>query len=173
MRATRLLAAFLGLIGPTGLVAQAPEPPCPATAPALPPELAGWATKAAITAAAQARDGAKSVLAPGQAATIALLPTPQVRYPAQPAKAGDGASHGGLVSFAVATPGTYRVALGAGAWIAVAQRGSLLASVGHGHGPACSGVRKMVDFALRPGRYVLEIAASAQPSLDVMIARLP
>ena len=46
-------------------------------------------------------------------------------------------------------------------------------SVAHGRGPACSGIRKMVDFALEPGLYVLQIAGNGGPSLPVMIARLP
>lgn len=51
--------------------------------------------------------------------------------------------------------------------------GAAVVSVGHGRGPACSGVRKMVDFALEPGRYVLQIAGNGGQSLPVMIARLP
>nr|WP_179220809.1 hypothetical protein [Sphingomonas laterariae] len=41
------------------------------------------------------------------------------------------------------------------------------------HGPACSGVRKMVDFRLKAGRHVLQIAGSASPAIALMVTRLP
>ena len=83
------------------------------------------------------------------------------------------ASHGGLVGFSVTEAGTYRVALGSGAWIDVVRGGKAAASTAHGHGPACSGVRKTVDFPLTPGRYILQIAGNGTPSIAVMVTRLP
>jgi homogentisate 1,2-dioxygenase len=65
------------------------------------------------------------------------------------------------------------VALGSGAWIDVLKGKAAMASVAHGHGPDCSGIRKMVDFRLSPGRYTLQIAANGEQTLPLMIARLP
>lgn len=149
-----------------------PRPDCSATTPALPPELAGWSSSAPATAAASDSAAARASLSVGQAAQLRLMPTTAVRYALPPEKPGTPTSHGGLASFAVAKPGTYRVALGAGAWIDVVRDGKALASVAHGHGPTCSGVRKMVDFKLMPGRYLLQVAGNADPVIPVMIAAL-
>lgn len=172
MRAMRS-AMLLALMAPAAAMAQEASPPCPPGAPALPPELAGWGTKMQLAAAAAAGNAAGTALTIGRAATVTLLPTAEVAYPVPPGKPGGSGSHGGLLSFTIATAGSYRIALGAGAWIDVAQGGKLLASIAHGHGAACSGIRKTVDFALQPGRYLLEVAGSSDPRLDVMIARLP
>ncbi|HEX8555674.1 MAG TPA: homogentisate 1,2-dioxygenase, partial [Sphingomonas sp.] len=76
------------------------------------------------------------------------------------------------VTFRVASAGTYRVALDSAMWIDVVAGTAAIASTTHGHGPACSGVRKMVDFALRPGRYVIQLSGSAKPQAVVMVARV-
>ena len=35
--------------------------------------------------------------------------------------------------------------------------GAALPSVHHGHGPACTPIRKLVDWDLKPGRYLLQL----------------
>ena len=67
-------------------------------------------------------------------------------------------------------PGTYRVALGAGAWVDMLRDGKAIASTAHGHGPACSGIRKIVDFPLTPGSYVLQLAGSPDANIPVLVA---
>lgn len=162
----------LCLASVAGAQETAPRPDCSATTPALPPELAGWSSNVPRTAAASESTAARASLSVGQAAQLRLMPTTAVRYALPPEKPGTPTSHGGLASFTVAKPGTYRVALGAAAWIDVVRDGKALASVAHGHGPACSGVRKMVNFKLTPGRYLLQVAGNADPVIPVMIAAL-
>lgn len=135
--------------------------------------LAPWSAPVQMAAAAREGQGAQARLAIGQAARLALLPTPQVRYPLRPEKPGGSVSYGGLVRIDVAEAGTYRVALGSAAWIDLVRAGKALTSTAHGHGPDCTGVRKMVDFALPPGRYTLQIAANGAPQTTVLVARLP
>ncbi len=53
------------------------------------------------------------------------------------------------------------------------QAGKSLSSVAHAHGPDCTGVRKMVDFRLSPGAYILQLSGATEASLPVMIVRLP
>ena len=106
----------------------------------------------------------------GTAMTATLLPTGQLRYAAKPGKDAPPASSGGLFAFTVEAAGRYRVALGAGAWVDVIGGGAALASVAHGHGPACSSIRKIVQFDLKPGRYLLQIAGSPAASVPVMVA---
>lgn len=164
--------AGLALIAPMSS-ALAEEPDCTAGAPALPPELAGWASRDAVTAAVDATSATAAPLAIGRAVDATLKPTTDVKFAATPGKAGEGESHAGLLAFTVETAGSYRVALGAGAWIDVVHGGSALVSTAHGHGPQCSDIRKMVDFSLTPGTYLLQIAASPKPSIAVMVAKLP
>jgi hypothetical protein len=166
-----VVAFLLSLALPT--VAQADEQPQAAcAAPAMPSgELAPWANPLALTAGADARD--QPALAVGRAADLMLLPTPQVHYPLRPEKPGGSISYGGLVGITVTRPGTYRIALSSGAWIDLVRDGKAATSTAHGHGPACTGVRKMVDFPLTPGRYTLQIGANGQARMTVLVARLP
>jgi hypothetical protein len=50
----------------------------------------------------------------------------------------------------------------------VGKDGAGVISSAHGHGPDCTGIRKMVDFALTPGRYTVQISANAAPQITVM-----
>src|SRR3546814_1700941 len=76
-----------------------------------------------------------------------------------------------LVPIEIATAGTYRVALSEGAWVDMVRDGTSLPSVAHGHGPRCSGIHKIVDFKLAPGRYALQLSAMQTPQVRVLIAR--
>lgn len=109
----------------------------------------------------------------GEGMDAALRRARDVQYLATPEKPGDSASYGGLFVFRVAKPGIYRVALGSKAWVDILDRKNVVASSSHGHGPACSGIRKIVDFSLKPGRYTLQIAGSAAPELALMVAQMP
>lgn len=132
---------------------------------ACPPIAAGAPVNAAATSAALSN----SMLALGKRAEVALKPTAEVRYATPPAKAPAAGTSGGIVSFAVAKAGTYRVALGAGAWIDVVQNGQVVASTDHGHIDDCSGLKKRVDFMLQPGSVTLQIAGNAGPSIAVLV----
>ncbi|MES3152773.1 homogentisate 1,2-dioxygenase [Sphingomonas faeni] len=102
-----------------------------------------------------------------------LLPTPDIIYAAHPAKPGASLSNGGIFAFNVRTPGRYRVVLGAPAWIDVLNGTTPAVSVAHDHGPDCSGIRKMVDFDLKPGRYLLQVSGNSATTLALMVAHAP
>ena len=146
---------------------------CRTETPALPAELAGWDTHDAATAAADAKALKSATLTPGKRVDAALKPTREIRYLARPEKPGGSVSYGGMFSFNADTDGIYRVALGSAAWIDVLKGRTAVTSSDHGHGPACSGIRKMVDFPLKAGRYTLQIAANDESTVGVMVARLP
>lgn len=171
MRMVVMMAA-LGLASPVVAQEGQRKEVCPSTAPALPPELAGWSKSISRTAATTAGTAARASLPLGQAAQLRLTPTPGVRFAIRPEKSGPPASNGGLASFTVTRPGIYRVTLGSGAWVDVVRDGKASASIAHGHGPACSSIRKMVDFRLMPGRYLLQVAGNADPVIPVMVAAL-
>jgi hypothetical protein len=148
------------------------KPPARAecAAPAeLPPALAGWTAPSPLKAASSEADLAQGNLTVGRAADLALLPTPEVHYLLRPEQPGGSVSYGGIVGFTVEQAGTYRVALETAAWIDVVRDGEAATSVAHGHGPDCSGIRKMVDFALEPGSYVLQIAGNGEPAMRVLV----
>jgi len=66
--------------------------------------------------------------------------------------------------------GNYGIALSDAAWIDVMRDGKALPSVGHDHGPACTGIRKIVRFALLPGRHQLRLTGIKASSIGVLIA---
>ncbi|MBS0473881.1 MAG: hypothetical protein JSR28_01880 [Proteobacteria bacterium] len=179
MRGKKSLAVALGalglaVLGSTELAAQEATAPVVCTAPVAPTgELAPWATPVAMTAAASDAATARARLPVGQAARLTLLQTPEVRYPRRPEKPGGSVSHGGLVRIDVAQAGTYRVALGSAAWVDLVRGGKAAVSINHGHGPDCTGIRKMVDYKLQRGRYSLQVAANGEPAVTVLVARLP
>lgn len=172
----RVLIVCLAVCGASGTPAAAQmehaAPACAAPA-ALPAELASWRTPVSLAAARDRKGLAKATLAPGQAATLTLAPTPTVQYPLRPEKPGGTVSFGGLAAFTVKEAGTWRVALGAGAWVDVVKDGKAATSVAHGHGPDCTGVRKMVDYQLTPGTYTLQLAANGESTLTVRVTHLP
>ena len=148
------------------------EPVCVMAAPP-PPELVGWAARVPLAAAVNPRGLAKAALVVGAAIDATLQPIGKVRYVAKPEKPGKADSYGGLYVLVVTRPGTYRIALGDGAWIDLLKGKKPIASTAHGHGPICTGIRKMVDFSLERGRHVLQIAGSPGSTIPVMVARLP
>lgn len=174
-RRFRLLAWALPLaMGDISAFAQTGGGALACTAPAdLPASLASWPAAVPMKAAADRNGLDAARLTPGQAVQLMLLQTSKVAFPLQPKKPGGTASYGGLMQFAVKEEGVWRVALGSGAWIDVVKDGKALPSIAHGHGPACSGIRKMVDFSLSPGTYILQVAASGTETLTVMAAHQP
>jgi len=169
--ATAVLSLALApLTAATGQTAQSD---CPPEAKPLPAELANWTSRTVLTAADRTSALNAAALRPGHAVALSLQPTPDVDYALSPERPPGPASHGGMARVTIERAGTYRVALGSAAWIDVVRDGKALASVGHGHGPACSDIRKMVDFRLEPGAYVLQIAGSAAPAINLLVAPLP
>ncbi len=177
----KAIAGILALM-PVAAPASAQEMPgmdhaapvdCSVVRVALPPELAGWSNRAALIAAKNKAGLKKAVLSVGTAVDVRLTRTGDMRYLLRPEKPGGSVSYGGMFTLSIREAGTYRVALGSGAWIDMLKDGKSVESTNHGHGPACSDVRKMVDFPLTPGRYVLQLAANGSDSLPVMVARLP
>ena len=161
------------LIAPTVGWAQEERPTCSGAPAPLPPAYAAWASKSDLAAAGAAADLPKAQLVPGKAITAHLMPTRQVAYVTQPEKPGGSVSKGGMFEVKIDTAGVYRFASGSGAWVDVLKDGKVLESVNHMGGPACTGIRKMVDFPLEPGRYVLQISANADAKLPILLAKRP
>lgn len=82
-------------------------------------------------------------------------------------------AYGGLLQLNVKNVGTYQVNLSSGAWIDLLKDGTAVMSGAHAPGPACSGIRKTVQFPLQPGRYVIQLSANGDPTIAVMVSRVP
>ncbi|WP_294087561.1 homogentisate 1,2-dioxygenase [Sphingomonas sp.] len=104
----------------------------------------------------------------GQRVEVKLLSMASVDFDVAPEGTAPG-REGGLLMLVVPAPGRYRVMLGGPAWIDLVAAGKPLASVGHDHGPACSGIRKMVDFQLAAGRYTLQLSGAQTATIAVMV----
>ncbi|WP_425908581.1 hypothetical protein [Nitrobacter sp. TKz-YC02] len=169
-----LSALGLAAVAAGPIEAQEAATPPACAAPVAPTgELEPWTTPFQLKAADTETTTSQSRLPVGQAASLTLLRTPDVRYPRRPEKPGGSVSYGGLVLIYVHEAGTYRVALDSVAWIDLVRDEQAVKSTAHGHGPNCTGIRKMVDYPLTPGPYVLQISANGRPQMTMLLARLP
>lgn len=138
----------------------APAATCASVAP--PP--AGFAAWSAITAVTT---GPVKV---GASTGLKMVPSAQAMFVAAPERTPAIGTFSGVYTVTVTTPATYRVALSAAAWIDVLDAAARpLKSVAHSEGPACSGIRKIVDFTLVPGRYTLQLSGAKDASMRVLI----
>lgn len=165
-----ILALMLSLAAP--LAVQAQEAPaghgaCARMDAAAP---AGWGDRLELTAATTDGAASSATLGLGQSAAARLSPAAEVVYPVAPQRASAEQTYGGLFELNVPAAGTYRLSLSEPAWVEVTEAGVLAGSSAHQHGPACSTVRKMVDFPLKAGRHVVEIAGSPNPNIVLMAA---
>jgi len=169
---TAILTAALLASGAAGAQEMQAAPKCTEVV-APPPALAGWTSKTDITSASKADGLAQAALTIDHGANVTLHPTREVSYVTQPDKPGGSVASGGLLAVSIATAGTYQVNLSSGAWIDLLQDGKAVISTAHAPGPACTGIRKTVQFPLQPGRYVLQLSANADPIIQVMVSRVP
>ncbi|WP_260599645.1 hypothetical protein [Sphingomonas endolithica] len=131
---------------------ETPEPVC-VRAGDLPREFAAWDAPAAAR------------LAVGRPSILRAQSPSAIRWAVR-GKAGNGA----LASFTVARAGPYRIGLSNAARVDVVRGGKALESIAHGHGPICTGLRKIVDFTLPRGTYVLQLSGMPADETKVMIA---
>lgn len=140
--------------------APAAAPVCPAIV-APPAGLEAWSVAPGMTA---------DVIAPGKNIALTLQPIDSVTFPMPLERKPAPGTFGGVYHVTVATAGIYRVALQNGAWIDLVRDGKSLTSVAHTEGPPCSGIRKIVDFALQPGTYVVQISGAKVAQTRILIA---
>ena len=154
MMSSLIAAVFLQAATP------APVPVC--TAPVAPPAgLEAWS--------AAPRSG--PALAVGAPTTLDLRPVADMSFGTAPERPPVPGTFAGAYPLTVTKAGTYRVALSAGAWIDLVDRDrKMLKTVAHTEGPACSGIRKIVDFTLEPGNYTLQLSGAKAVRMTVLIA---
>ncbi|MDB5711939.1 MAG: hypothetical protein JWL96_4009 [Sphingomonas bacterium] len=154
--------------------APAAAPVCPVTPGPLSAEWAGWTTTAPLTAAGRPADLATAALTPGHRADVALLPASGVTFATPLARPAPAGSTGGMLALTVTSAGKYRLSFGGAIWAdVIGPDGKTIAPVGHGHGPDCSAIRKYVDFALQPGRYVVQLSEGKVTVIGAMLTPAP
>jgi hypothetical protein len=99
--------------------------------------------------------------------------TGKITYLAPPKKPDSPKNHGGLFQFTVDRDGAYAVALGAPAKIDLLKDKTAIAPASRVDGPSCSTIRRVMDFKLTPGTYVLQVSAHADARLPLMVTRRP
>lgn len=154
----RTLLIVTGLLLP--LVAQAQPAACPQAVPA-----------AKLSAAMGARDAA--LLTPGVPVTALLHPAEQLAFALAPARKPATGSQGGLFAVDVGQAGAWRVSINSRAWVDVVRDGKAVASAAHAHPEGCSFFSKQVEFTLQPGRTLIQISSNPEPTVAIMVEKLP
>ncbi|TZG27199.1 hypothetical protein [Sphingomonas montanisoli] len=152
-----MISAIALLLATPAFAQTAATPDCRVTTPAFPGPLATW-PKPVVS------DG--KLIAVGQAAKLVLVSQAKLKYAVKPQKDGLGA----ILTVQVMEKGRYQIASSGRVWIDVLHAGGTLASVEHGHGAACTGIAKIVQFDLEPGPYTIALSGGASPDLTLLIA---
>jgi hypothetical protein len=138
----------------------AAAPVCTATV-APPAGLEAWSVAPGMTG---------DVIAPGKNIALTLEPIDSVTFSLPLERKPVAGTFGGVYHVTIATAGTYRVALQNGAWVDLVRDGKSLTSVAHMEGAPCSGIRKIVDFALQPGTYIVQLSGAKTAQTRILIA---
>lgn len=169
---TRLLAILLLALTPAAALAEEAAKPVCSTAlnATLPDTWRDWTSPETLPAAATPATQPEILL--GRAYTAPLKAMASVDFAAPVKKAREG-TFGGLFMLTIEKAGYYTVALDQAAWIDVVRDGKIIKSSGHGHGPDCTTIRKMVDFKLDPGHYTVQISNAPKGTVLVEVIAKP
>ena len=172
MRSLFLLIA-LGL-GAPALGQHAPDACVAVSDSNLPSAFAAWAKAPVAADAGAAPDGPRPELVPDQPLALRLKPAAAVTFsqaPGQVRKA--DTAHGGLVSVRVPAEGTWRIAASGPVWIDVIGPAGPVAASGHGRMAPCTSIRKVVEFPLPAGLWLVQVNGNPGPELRLMLSRAP
>lgn len=133
----------------------------------LPAAWQSWTSPSAITAAGKPADQPQIEI--DAAYQVKLVPAAEALYDPAPKEVTPG-SFGGLLMLTVKDAGDYSIALDSRAWVDVIRDGQVVESTAHGHGPACTSLRKKVVFPLTPGIYTIQLANAPQASVKIEVA---
>lgn len=114
---------------------------------------------------------AMPILAVGVPVRLQLSAPEAVTPVVAPDKPLDPSRFSGLATLTVARAGRVGIVLSHAAWVDVVSAGKAQASVEHGHGPDCSGIRKIVWFDLQPGTHIIQILDSPAQEITAMVIR--
>lgn len=161
-----ILTPLLLLLATPALAQNSPTETQPCDrAPRLAEPWTSWSQSGDAIAGGEADNAPRLIL--GKPVTATLRPGDYVHFPVKPAKGG-ATGHGGLFTLALKTPARIGIALSDGAWVDVVKGAASIASVEHGHGPACSNIRKIVWFTLSEGLHTVQLSNAPQATIRIM-----
>jgi hypothetical protein len=149
------------------------EPSCETISDShLPGDFAAWAKAATMVQASAGADA--PVITPGTPADVALRPAGEVRFVLAPEqKRGPDDAHAGLVKLRIPVAGTWRVAASGPVWIDLVGPEGAIASSNHGRMAPCTTLRKVVEFPLAAGDYLLQLSGNPGPRVRLLITAKP
>jgi hypothetical protein len=111
----------------------------------------------------------------GKALQLKLQPQTAVTLPVPPQKPPRNSAPfaGTLAIAAPATPGSYAVAMSAGGWIEAIQDGKSLRTVAFSGATGCTGLRKIVVFAIEAKPLTLQLSDVASELITIAILQAP
>src|SRR5262249_23166194 len=136
--------------------------------------VSAWGMKATTVTSAHNADEAKMHLLPvGSRAQLKLAQKDTVKLPVTPGGAPQPKEYiyAGLAGVMIPKDGTYRVITGEGMRIDIVSDNAIVKSTDFGKGIACDG--KHVDFPLKAGMTMLQLAGAPYDSVDVLIVPAP
>jgi hypothetical protein len=106
----------------------------------------------------------KFALKPGTSSQIGLLPQQQVKF-----AVGKVTRKGfaGLAAIDVAKAGTLRLLVSNRTYVDLVRDGKALDLTGEPAHPDCPGVRKALDFTVKPGRYLVQLSGSEDRTIKL------
>ncbi|MFQ3594503.1 MAG: hypothetical protein SNJ63_00115 [Sphingomonadaceae bacterium] len=120
--------------------------------------------EAAARLEVEAGTPAEVTLHPAAEVAFRLAPE-QERKPDQP--------HAGLVEVALPAAGTWRFSASHGAWIDLLGPGGHVKSAAFGNLAPCTSIRKVVEFQLEPGIYLVQLSGNPVETVRVMLSLKP
>ncbi|BAV63272.1 hypothetical protein [Sphingobium cloacae] len=161
-----ILALGLAALSAPTFAAEGEKPGCEAPARLAEP-WTSWTQTGTAIAGGDSLNAPRLIL--GKPVTATLRPTRYVQYAATPGKGADQ-GQGGLFTLSLKSPARIGIALSDAAWVDVVDDRTAIASVEHGHGPDCSGIRKIVWFDLKEGAHLVQIAGAPGREIRIMAA---
>lgn len=173
MRVSLVMMTAVALAAPA-LAQHAPDACVGVSDSNLPPAFAAWAQPATGLDAAAVAAGRLPELEPDRPLALRLRPMAEVTLPNPPGQVrAGGTAHGGLVSVRVPTEGTWRIAASGPVWIDVIGPSGAVLSTAHGRMAPCTSIRKVVEFPLPAGTWLVQINGNPGPDLRLMLSRAP
>ncbi|WP_338330657.1 hypothetical protein [Commensalibacter sp. Nvir] len=126
-----------------------------------------WQTPTSVLSSHQKSN--KIEISIGKAYSLELHNKSSVQFAVRPQEPGGRISYAGLVSFNVRQVGTYRIITNGRPWIDIVQKGKIIDAKAHQHGENCQGAEKILDYALSPGDYDMEVASSGKKKIKLFI----
>jgi hypothetical protein len=127
-----------------------------------------------VTVTAGVRADSAPALTADRLYRLALTEESKVTFAATPErKRASERTYAGLARLRVRVAGTYRVALSRPFWIDIVQDGKLISSAGFTGSHGCDAPRKIVQYTLQAGDYVLQVSGPDSPDVDLTLSAAP